>query len=560
MLVRVGESSQAQRMEILLEMIAADLCRVRNRAGGHRRRALLLLLCAVVYAQDPGVLRVSTHLVQIEVVVTDSKANPVEGLTRDDFVVTENGKVQKIATFSMNGLGGSPNTRQNLPPGIFTNRADLRGGAPSSITVILLDMLNTSFADQARCREQLIQFLREQVRPEDRLAIYTLGSELKVLNEFTNDANEIVKALARHKPRVSTELERSEPETYDPEGGDAISAEMQDFLLKADATISAHTTLDRLRLTTAALLGIANRVAGLPGRKNLVWVSEGFPVSIGVGAAGYRSFEPEIRNIARAMNSGGLAIYPVDAQGLTVLPGYGASIKSPPPPSAAFVSDAYRHKRETMRTLAERTGGRAFYDTNDIQGAIRKAVDDSRLTYVLGYYPSHDKWDGHFQEVKVKVSRHGTTARYRNGYFALPDQLETEKDRDAGVAGAIASPLEQTGLRMVIGVARNMPAPGRLTLRLTIDPAEIQFVKQDGRWKGLLDIAYVQLSGPKKSVEIARDRLKLNLLPETYATVQAKGLVVEKELDMTASRYRLKVVARAVSTGVTGSVEIPMDP
>jgi VWFA-related protein len=541
-------------------MIAADLYRVRNRAGGYRRRALPLLLCAVVFAQDPGVLRVSTHLVQIEVVVTDSKANPVEGLTRDEFAVTENGRAQKIATFSMNGLRVSPPTRQNLPPGIFTNRADLRGGAPSSITVILLDMLNTSFADQARCREQLIQFLREQVRPEDRLAIYTLGSELKVLHELTNDANEIVKALAQRKPRVSTELERSEPETYDPEGGEGISAEMQDFLLKSDATISAHTTLDRVRLTTAALLGIANRVAGLPGRKNLVWVSEGFPVSIGVGAAGYRSFEPEIRNIARAMNSGGLAIYPVDAQGLTVLPGYSPSIKSPPPPSAAFISDAYRHKRETMRILAERTGGRAFYDTNDIQGAIRKTVDDSRLTYVLGYYPSHDKWDGHFQEVKVKVSRHGTTARYRNGYFALPDQLETEKDRDKGVAAAIASPLEQTGLRMVIGVARNMPAPGRLTLRLTIDPAEIQFVEQDGRWKGLLDIAYVQLSGPKISVEIARDRLKLNLLPETYATVQAKGLVVEKELDMTASRYRLKVVARAVSTGVTGSVEIPMYP
>ena len=215
---------------------------------------------------------------------------------------------------------------------------------------------------------------------------------------------------------------------------------MQDFLLKADATISAHTTLDRVRLTTAALLGIANRVAGLPGRKNLVWVSEGFPISIGVGAAGYRTFEPEIRNIVRAMNSGGLAVYPVDAQGLTVLPGYGASIKSPPPPSAAFVSDAYRHKRETMRTLAERTGGRAFYDTNDIQGAIRKAVDDSRLTYELGYYPSHEKWDGHFQEVKVKVNRHGATARYRNGYFALSDRLETEKDRDAGMAAAIASP------------------------------------------------------------------------------------------------------------------------
>jgi len=540
-------------------MIAADFFRVSNRAGEHLRRALVLLLCTVVFAQDPGVLRVSTHMVQIDVVVTDSKANPVEGLTSDEFAVTEDGKSQKIASFSMKGLRVSPNTRQDLPPGIFTNRADLGGGTPSSITVILLDLLNTSFADQARCREQLIQFLREQVRPEDHLAIYTLGSELKVLHEFTHDANEIVKALARHKPRVSTELERSEPETYDPDGGAGISAEMQDFLLKADATNSAHATLDRVRLTTAALLGIANRVAGLPGRKNLVWVSEGFPVSIGVGAAGYRSFEPEIRNIVRAMNSGGLAIYPVDAQGLTVLPGYGASIKSPPPPSAAFVSDAYRHKRETMRTLAERTGGRAFYDTNDIQGAIRRAVDDSRLTYELGYYPSHDKWDGHFQEVKVKVNRHGATARYRNGYFALPERLETGKDRDAGMAAAIASPLEQTGLRMVVGVARNMPAPGRLTLRLTIDTAEIQFVEQDGRRKGLLDIAYVQLSGPKKSVEIARDRLKLNLLPETYATVQAKGLVVEKELDMTASRYRLRVVARAVSTGVTGSVEIPMD-
>jgi hypothetical protein len=96
--------------------------------------------------------------------------------------------------------------------------------------------------------------------------------------------------------------------------------------------------------------------------------------------------------------------------------------------------------------LADRTGGRAFYNTNDITGAIHRAIDDSRVTYVLNYYPNHNQWDGRFREIKVKVNRPGVEVRSRRGYFAFANVVVSHKDKEAIMVDAAKSPLESTAL------------------------------------------------------------------------------------------------------------------
>src|SRR5262249_31475917 len=154
-----------------------------------------------------------------------------------------------------------------------------------------------------------------------------------------------------------------------------------------------------------------------------------FPFSIGYDSistvenatAERRTFSVEFERTVRAVNTSNLAIYPVDARGLvaqlSTLPDASRSgapglTGEPTIPAVNLRGSFDVSTQQTMQTLAERTGGRAFYDTNDLRGAIRRAVDDARATYVLGYYPAHDQWDGRFYEIKVQVKRPGAQVRH----------------------------------------------------------------------------------------------------------------------------------------------------
>ena len=141
------------------------------------------------------------------------------------------------------------------------------------------------------------------------------------------------------------------------------------------------------------------------------------------------TFKDQIDAAARALNDANVAVYPVDARGL-----------NPPPKGAPPQGDF-----DTMNEIADRTGGRAFYNTNDIAGSVREAIDDSRVTYVLGYYPDHGEWNGKFREIKIKVNRPGVEVRYRRGYFAVTD--------------APATPASSTSSCRMLRAARLIPRP-----------------------------------------------------------------------------------------------------
>jgi VWFA-related protein len=177
----------------------------------------------------------------------------------------------------------------------------------------------------------------------------------------------------------------------------------------ANQCLTDFYTVNRVERTAGTLEDIANHLAPLPGRKNLIWVSGSFPLYIwldapytpAIATQERRTFSNEIERAARALNNAGLAIYPVDARGL-IAPSFAnrrpGSTRGDIPGrrgyQAPITLSPNRANFDALNTLADRTGGRVFYHTNDILGSIRRAIDDSRVTYVLGYYPSHGQWDG----------------------------------------------------------------------------------------------------------------------------------------------------------------------
>jgi VWFA-related protein len=454
------------------------------------------------------------------------------------------------------------------------------------VSVVLIDELNTSFEDQAYARAQLVGFL-QQVQPQDRLALYALGRRLLVLHEFTSDSGRLLAVLARYAGHPSTEFESSSPpkanELPPNHGGSRLGpgeqrdGQMDRFFRQAFAGVTGFSMQQRVQFTLDALEAIANHLVRLPGRKNLIWLSGSFPCWIGMdcptcpfsAAAERRTFFDEIERATRAINNANLAIYPVDARGLVADVGIGAQnsvprINSPRNVNPRNLSVNRRLEelldtQATMSELAGRTGGRAFYNTNDIRGAVRSAFDDSRLTYLLGYYPTHGEWDGTFREIKVQVKRPGVQVRYRRGYFAMPEERLTDEQRRAALVEAAWSPLEATALGLTVQV-KPVESIGkkRLKLLLNVDPHEVTLDQQADRWVGSLDVLVVEEDKAGNQLSAVKKTIDMRLTSTTHGSLLRKGLNFGMTEAVESSAIQLRAVVRDNPSGALGSVTIPL--
>ncbi len=174
---------------------------------------LALLLASTCVAQDqqqvPLVLKSTTRLVQVSVIATQKNA-PAQGLRKEDFSITDNGKPQTVSLFSVESNGKLPVAPQPLPPETFTNRLEQKAGVPSSITIILLDGLNTPYRDQAFAREQIVKYLKT-IEPGDRIGVYTLGRGIRVLHDYTADSSKLLRKLNSYSGQNLPDLAASEP-------------------------------------------------------------------------------------------------------------------------------------------------------------------------------------------------------------------------------------------------------------------------------------------------------------------------------------------------------------
>ena len=242
----------------------------------------------------PGVVQVTTHLVQVNVIVRDRHGQPVPDLTQDDFTITDEGEPQRISAFLVE-QSHKPAAIPPVPPDFFTNIPERQAGGSPAVTVILLDGLNTQWEDQVRARQQVIKFL-QQLQPGDRVGLYTLGTRLVMLHDFSSDSAALLQALAHHLGRAGNEVESSQaddtnnpPEWVDTVGdlstdipSQAVASAIQQWLIDATNVEAKYYMDQRVKMTVDALVAIAEHLRGVPGRKNLIWVSSAFPLLRGM--------------------------------------------------------------------------------------------------------------------------------------------------------------------------------------------------------------------------------------------------------------------------------------
>ena len=353
--------------------------------------------------QSIPTLHTSTRIVAVAVVPTQSNGSPVTDLKSSEIQVFDNGKKQTILSFEP--MDSDANVTQG-------SKADISQPAPSSAathyphySVILLDALNTEWSDQVFA-QKAVQHLLDYLPPGEHIAILVLSNHLSMLHDFTSNPAELRAALqhlSASMPQGGVSSKPSSPYSAEVSGADLVRLSGQMRMHNALPTAeAAFYQRNRILQTLQTLSGIARLVKNAPGQKNLLWVSSAFPLRVNNGHD-TDSFYDQEQKTADDLNSAGLRVYPVDARGLTM-------------------SLSAHINVDTMQQLAEQTGGKAFYNNNDLGTEMRLALEDSRKGYLLTYAPNNFRADKSFHTIRVKVSRHGVHLRYRRGYFAESNQ------------------------------------------------------------------------------------------------------------------------------------------
>ena len=214
--------------------------------------------------------------------------------------------------------------------------------------------------------------------------------------------------------------------------------------------------------------------------------------------------------------------------------------------------------RDSSKLLADRTGGQAFFGSNDLVDAMHRAMDDGRYGYTIAFYPDHGKWNGKFHEIRISVKMEGARLRYRRGYIAVGYRAENEKNVNSVLQEAALSPLEATTLGMIVeGKPVEPLATHKLQLRIGIDPKQLHLEESHNQQKGSLDLLFLQRDSGGKVLLAEKQHLDLNLPQAQYEALAKSGMVLEHHMAVDPQAAEICIVVSDGGSGTTGSVRIP---
>ncbi len=429
--------------------------------------------------QSPtAVFKINGKAVLLDVVVTDKNGNPVTGLKPEAFSVLEKGTPQTISYFEEHKAAEEtkPVELPTLPMNVFTNFTPIQ--APAAVNVLLLDSLNTPIEDQTFVHKQAMKFLKS-MKPGSRMAIFTMGLGLRFVQGFSDDPAILVAALGDKK---SSEIQDSvlikgqqeelvqqtvlgQLEEIMPNGPGGTTTAATQAMIDAltgtfDRSEQAQTD-DRAYRTMENIQHLAKFLASFPGRKNLIWFSESFPMTfVGMSTAQFDGtdtrtetrFEGDLKKTIDLLTTARVAVYPVDARGSSTnvfyqaqnslnpmitapaqIAGESSSTITVAPNITGATSaqttqltteDAARNSdQETMKMLARDSGGKAFLNTNGLAEVINDVVKSSSDFYTITYSPVNGNMDGLFRPIEVRVNGAKYNLAYRRGYYAMDQDL-----------------------------------------------------------------------------------------------------------------------------------------
>jgi VWFA-related protein len=357
------------------------------------RSAFVFALLALAAASQPAqnrpetVIRTTTRLVEVRVMAEDWRGGAVTDLRRDEFKVQDNGKAQTITAFSFEG-GGGPAAANAASAGQSPT------GGRDDYAVILLDWLNPRYADRVAVRDAVNKLLRD-FQPRQRVALYVLGRPPRFLHSFTFDSAELLDILARTDEEPEDPFDPAKPAQLDGRMKTWVTLTVEERLLRFNTNI-----LD----TIGALEKITGILARLPGRKAIIWATNGFPIVLDERAVpgfgrGTVSYVQHVEPLIEHLNRANVTLHTLDARGMR-----GEPVGLQPYGDIG-----------TLQELASRTGGTSYSERNDLAAGMRQALEDGKISYTLGFSVPLDAKPG-LHEISLRTTRPRVKLRYRKSY------------------------------------------------------------------------------------------------------------------------------------------------
>jgi VWFA-related protein len=535
-------------------------------------------------ASDEGKLKFKTEtiLIQVPVVVTDKKGNHLRGLTKDDFLISEDNKDQKISTFEE---FVATSTRISAPvrqPNSYSNLA-IAGKEPRAVTVIAIDEVNTPYLDQAIGRHELVKYLANNINTNQVLALMIITSGgVKVVQGLTGDPDQLLQVLKK----VSGEMPQNQGTSVDNQANAALGSipgipdigpttsitlnleAAQAFQDYTDTLAGQFQQSRAIEITLNSFLGIAWSLSGVPGRKSILWLTSGFPFVISAPDVVPGNLAPLYERMMKALTDGQISVYPVDVRGITTRWGEGEAR----PTDAAFpgarstttqrnnrswfIADTY----QSLDEIADMTGGKAFYNTNDLAGSFKRSADDSSSYYLLGYYLDTKNNRAGWRNLKVGVRGKDVEVRARKGFFVTKATIQPETTRDYDLQAALSSPIEATGVPVTLKWT-GISGEGDKKKASFLVQIAANGVSIEGGDRLNFDVAVTayQLHGNQdKPVLTFGQTVDTALTPQQLPSVQTNGITVSKAMDIAPGQYAVRLVVRDSATGRIGSVTAPL--
>ena len=526
----------------------------------------------------PMTFREGVDYVQVDALVTDRAGNLVRGLTKEDFEIFEDGKPQTIAAFSFVDLPiqrpfGPQQAAGSASPPETDVENNLVGGR---VYVIVLDDLHTNPVNSLRVKSAATKFIREYLQPGDRAAVVYTSGRADAGQEFTDSSSRLVASVDKfvgNKLRSAT-LERLD--TYngkrnsgqnDASLGNTPSGDYDPRLervgdpLDFERGSQAEAALRTLERVADGLANIAGR------RKAIVFISEGIDYDI---TDVFRSaFATQVLDTTRALIAASarsnVNVYSLDPRGLSVLGDGVMELGAPPANSnvklgTTSLSSELQLSQDSLRTLAEQTGGAASVSSNDFTGWYERVVRDNSSYYILGYTPADDRRDNGFRRIDVKAKRPGLTVRARQGYVrgaATPSSASA-----AALDAVLESPLPIAGIPMAVSATPfKSSTPDRASVAVTVQVigAPLKFEEKSGLYEDTVEIVTAAIDQNGKTQLGDKQLVELQLKPETYRVVASTGFRIVSRIELGSGRYQLRVGARETGTNRMGSVHYDLD-
>jgi VWFA-related protein len=529
--------------------------------------SFLLASEPMLVAQQRATFSTTTNIVIVNVSVLDRNGRPIENLTKDDFLLFEDGKPQKLQAVDLQHLKNDvlppvERTLQQRPPQQpqgYNPAAEQKEASSKLLSkyqdrrlmVMLFDFSSMQPAEQMRAKQAAIKFLTTQMTSSDEVSILVYGNELKTLQDFTSDRDLLIGAIQQFRIGDS-----SENATVADTGADSQDQSGQ---FVADET---EFNIFNADLKLAALQDAARSLGQYPEKKALIYISSGIQKS---GVDNQSQLRATVNTAVRS----NVAFYPIDARGLTALVPGGDATQQGAVGTNLYsgagqrsLKENFINQQETLSTLAIDTGGKALLDSNDLTEGIRQVQQDFTSYYVLSYVSSNQAQDGRYRRIQVKLAPRVATLRakldYRQGYYAPTTfARRSEVDKEAELSQALMSdnPITDLPIAVEVDYFRLEKDKYFAPISVKVPGSALEFHKKGAKQATELDFIADVFDSRNRSAATVRDTIPLKVDQNTAGQVVQKSIQYDTGVTLTPGTYRLRFVARENGEGKTGTFE-----